>query len=203
MTGPSAGQQRRTLETRKPRQTAPRWRRRKTPMVAQRAAETQALRARHLSEVAQWRSTGQQLNSSLAERARADVSTRTAHQWALLLANRADPDFLAKVAALQADEQAAIAARIAELQPTLTTQRVAVRRLLADKHARERMALQRKWKMRTGRPGPILPIDGFNQTVKAAWMRLLFHSTARRLTRRNFGVRLRWRRPMPGAAHRR
>lgn len=126
-------------------------------------------------------------------RARADVSSKYGHQWALLLADRHAPDFMAKVAALQAEEAAALAARIAELMPTVNAQRMQSRRLLSDRHRHERTALRQKWQA-LGKPQALdFGQDAFEGDIKGQWRRVIFVSAGKRLTRRQ-GIRLVFRR---------
>lgn len=161
------------------------------------------LRATHLAEIAQWKATSATLGGALTQRARADVASRFGYQWAILMANRDAPDFLAKVAVLKAEEDAAIGARVAELAPTLQAQRTASRRLLSDKHRRQRMALRSKWAVMPAAahqpPEPLDATDRFEHTIARAWRRVLFHAAAHRLTR-PAGVRLVFKRkPAPAA----
>lgn len=135
-------------------------------------------------------------------RARVDVSTKYGYQWALLLANRHAPDFLAKVAALQAEEAAALTARIAELMPTVNAQRMASRRMLSDRHRRERTALRHKWQTLGKQHVVGFGQDDFEIDIQRQWARVIFVSAGRKLTRRQ-GLRLVFRRqPATPSAHR-
>jgi hypothetical protein len=136
-------------------------------------------------------------------RARADVAAKYGYQWALLLADRHAPDFLAKVATLQAEEAAALAARVAELMPTVNAQRMASRRMLSDRHRRERAALRHKWQALGTQHAFEFGQDTFETGIKRQWRHVLFVSAGRRLTRRQ-GVRLVFRRqPAPTPAPKR
>ncbi len=155
------------------------------------------MRARHLGDVGQWKATSASLHANITARARADVSAKFGYQWAILMANREAPDFLTKVAALHAEEAAAMAARVDELAPVVNAQRMASRRWLSDAHRRERDGLRLKWQSLLPREPMTFPIDGFEATLTSQWRRVLFHAAARRLTRRA-GIRLSFRRkPVP------
>jgi hypothetical protein len=171
-----------------------------TPQLRQQQqAEQQQLRASHVGDIAQWRATTASLNAALGSRARGDVAGRYAHQWAILMANRDAPDFLAKVAVLRAEEAGAVGVRIAELSPLLHAQRTASRRLLSDRHRRQRQAVRSKWQtlMAPSELGPADAADRWETGIKTAWRRVLFHAAANRLTR-GPGIRLVYRRkPVP------
>jgi hypothetical protein len=151
------------------------------------------LRARHLGELAAAKATGAAMTTAVQGRARADVAAKYGYQWALLLADHHAPDFLARVAALQAEEAAALAARIAELMPTVNAQRMASQRLLADRHRRERAALRHKWQALGRQHAVSFGQDAFEADIKRQWARVIFVSAARRLTHRQ-GIRLVFRR---------
>lgn len=202
MTGPLPMRSRRSLETKAPGRASghrkPVQRRAKLPsrrqlLLRERRTEQQALRANHLAEISRWRQTGKSLRGSLSARARADVQTRFAHQWAIVMANRDAPDFLARVAALHAEEAATVAARMRELTPAVNAERMAARRLLADKHKRERRQLRHKWSTRLGEARSAPASDAFAASIRAGWMRVIFHAAGRQLVR-PAGIRLRFRR---------
>ena len=135
------------------------------------------------------------MTTAVQGRARADVSTKYGYQWALLLANRHAPDFLAKVAALQAEEAAALTARTAELMPTVNAQRMASRRLLSDRHRRERTALSHKWQALGPQHAVRFGQDAFEVDIQRQWRQVIFVSAGKRLTRRQ-GLRLVFRRQL-------
>ena len=142
-----------------------------------------------LSEIAQWKATTASMHAGVAALARADVALRFGHQWARLMANRADPDFLAKVAALKAEEEGAVAVRLGELMPVVNAQRTASRRLLSDRHRQQRLGLRRKWQTILRVPVSIDATDRFEANVTRLWRRVLFHAAGQRLTR-GPGIRL-------------
>lgn len=191
MTGPPAGQQRRSPETPKPRRHP------RSSLHHQRNSERQQLRGRHIGETAAAKATGAAMATAVQGRARADVSAKYGYQWALLLADRHAPDFLARVASLQAEEAAALSARVAELMPTVNAQRAASQRMLADRHRRERAGLRHKWQALGRQHAMSFGQDAFEVDIKRQWQRVLFVSAGRRLTRRQ-GLRLVFRRqPVP------
>ncbi len=151
------------------------------------------MRARHLGEIAAAKATGAAMMTAVQGRARADVSAKYGYQWALLLADRQAPDFLARVAALQAEEAAALATRITELMPTVNAQRAASQRMLSDRHRRERTALRHKWQALGRQHAMSFGQDAFEADIKRQWRRVLFISAGRRLTRHP-GIRLVFRR---------
>lgn len=196
MTEATAGPRDRLPETRKPshRESArlprakPR-RRKRTGDQAQRAAEQRQLRARHLSELAQAKATTAAMQTNIAARAKAETAARFGHQWALLMQRPDAPDFVAKVAALEAEQAAAMSARLEELSLIVRAQRTASRTWLTDRQRRERAALRMKWQGRG--PGKLAPfaVDDWEAEIVRGWTRMLFHQSAKRLTRRA-GVRL-------------
>lgn len=159
------------------------------------------MRARHLAEIAAAKTVGAAMATAVQGRARAEMSANYGYRWALVLADRHAPDFLAKVTALEAEEAAALGARIAELMPTVNAQRMQSRRLLSDKHRRERAALRHKWQGLGRRHALEFGQDAFEGDIKRLWQRVIFAAASRRLTRRQ-GIRLVFRRnpsrrPMP------
>ncbi len=151
------------------------------------------MRARHLGESAAAKATGAAMSTAVQGRARADVSAKYGYQWALLLADRHAPDFLARVATLQAEEAAALATRVAELMPTVNAQRAASQRMLSDRHRRERAGLRHKWQALGRQHAMNFGQDAFEVDIKRQWQRVIFVSAGKRLTRRP-GIRLVFRR---------
>lgn len=116
------------------------------------------------------------------------------------MANREHPDFMAKVAALKAEEDTAVGVRLAELSPIVHAQRTASRRLLSDKHRRQRAALRSKWHALSAHArldaDPLAAADRWEVSIRQQWRRVLFHAAAHRLTRQP-GIRLAFKRPPP------
>lgn len=99
-----------------------------------------SLARRHGQQLNAWDDTTQQLRKNARARIIAEVHTLFANRWAELLKLKGRPDFAARVAALQAEQNATQEEMLKRTLGLLRSERAATRALLLDNQRRQRKA---------------------------------------------------------------
>lgn len=99
-----------------------------------------SLARQHAQQLNAWQATTDRMRTDAHARIRAEVHTLFANRWAEVMKLRGRPDFAARVAALEAEQQATLQDMLRRRLGTLRSERAATRALMLDNQRRQRKA---------------------------------------------------------------